>query len=956
TTLSGCWVLYDALKLEAAGWTRQPVPTAAVFSARADNVLSRRDGELRQVVNAQVRLLGKATEGTFSVGGKPLATVALKPGTQDIDLALPEVNRPTPVTLRLTVAGTEPTEQSVELRPVRHLTIYLLPHSHVDIGYTARQADVVDRQVDNLNRALALIAKSKDYPEGSRFRWNTEVQWGLDHWLERATPEQRATMMAAIHDGQIGLGALYGNLLTGLCRPEELLAATTFARRVGAEAGVKVEAAMISDVPGYTWGTMTALAEAGVKYFSIGPNFGDRIGTTMSWQNKPFYWRTPDGGAKVLCWVPRTGYAIGHLWGRLIPHVPEYVAGLEAEKYPYDISYLRWNVGGDNGPPDEHLADDVKAWNERYAYPKLVIATTAEAFGAFERAYGSRLPEVRGDWTPYWEDGAGSTASETGLNRLAAERLVQAEALMALDGRAIPARSVDDAWRNVLLYSEHTWGAYNSISEPDNPFAKDQWRVKQAFALDADRQSRELLSAALDTGATTIANTVEVRNTNSWPRTDLVLVPRALSAAGDRVVDDAGQTVPSQRLRSGELAFVAEAVPALGMRRYEIQAGAAGGGSAQASADSLTSRLVSVRLDPRTGDLVSLKCAGSAEELVDTRGGLGLNSYRYLLGANPADAQANGPATLRVGESGPLVVSLVAESGAPGCRKLTREVRLVDGLDRVELLNTIDKLPERRKEGVHLGFPLAVPDGQIRLDMPLTVIRPEADQIMGSCRNWMAIGRWADVSNADRGVTLATLDAPLFEIGGITANLLGSQTNPAAWRAKIEPTQTLWCWALNNHWHTNYKADQEGPLPFRFVLRPHAAYSAVEAQRFGIAQSQPLLVTAASGAVRRPLLSVGSPDVMVSLLKPAHDGRGIIVRLWGCSGKTAKPKLTWADPQPTALYRSDLAEAATELLDEAPPVPGWGVVTLRAEWGEPRPGALPTGRTRDAGAPHSTLW
>ncbi|MBI5833663.1 MAG: hypothetical protein HZB16_15285, partial [Armatimonadetes bacterium] len=138
TTLSGCWVLYDALRLEAAGWTRQPVPTAAVFSARADNVLSRRDGELRQVVNAQVRLLGKATEGTFSVGGKPLATVALKPGTQDIDLALPEVNQPTPVTLRLTVAGTEPNEQSVELRPVRHLTIYLLPHSHVDIGYTAR--------------------------------------------------------------------------------------------------------------------------------------------------------------------------------------------------------------------------------------------------------------------------------------------------------------------------------------------------------------------------------------------------------------------------------------------------------------------------------------------------------------------------------------------------------------------------------------------------------------------------------------------------------------------------------------------------------------------------------------------------------------------------------------------------------------------------------------------------
>ena len=31
---------------------------------------------------------------------------------------------------------------------------------------------------------------------------------------------------------------------------------------------VKVESAMISDVPGYTWGIVPALAQAGVKYFS----------------------------------------------------------------------------------------------------------------------------------------------------------------------------------------------------------------------------------------------------------------------------------------------------------------------------------------------------------------------------------------------------------------------------------------------------------------------------------------------------------------------------------------------------------------------------------------------------------------------------------------------------------------------------------------------------------------
>ena len=42
----------------------------------------------------------------------------------------------------------------------------------------------------------------------------------------------------------------------------------------------------------------------------------------------------------------------------------------------------------------------------------------------------------------------------------------------------------------MILYDEHTWGAYNSITEPDKPFVKDQWKIKQAFALDGDAQSQ----------------------------------------------------------------------------------------------------------------------------------------------------------------------------------------------------------------------------------------------------------------------------------------------------------------------------------------------------------------------------------------------------------------------------------------------------------------------------------
>jgi hypothetical protein len=31
------------------------------------------------------------------------------------------------------------------------------------------------------------------------------------------------------------------------------------------------------------------------------------------------------------------------------------------------------------------------------------------------------------------------------------------------------------AWRDVVMFEEHTWGSWNSISDRDNPFTISQW-------------------------------------------------------------------------------------------------------------------------------------------------------------------------------------------------------------------------------------------------------------------------------------------------------------------------------------------------------------------------------------------------------------------------------------------------------------------------------------------------
>jgi hypothetical protein len=329
---------------------------------------------------------------------------------------------------------------------------------------------------------------------------------------------------------------------------------------------------------------------------------------------------------------------------------------------------------------------------------------------------------------------------------------------------------------------------------------------------------------------------------------------------------------------------------------------------------------------------VSLFSRSLNRELVDAKAATALNDYFYLPGSDLKDLQRNGPPRISVKEKGPLVASLLIESDAPGCKRLLREVRVVDGLDSVEIINTVDKLPVRAKEGVHFGFGFNVPDGTVRMDVGWAAVRPELDQIPAACKNWFSVQRWVDISNDRFGVTWSPVDAPLVEVGGITANLIGSQTNPDVWIQHLQPSQTIYSWVMNNHWHTNYRAEQEGATMFRYAIRPHKGFAAEDAAKFGTACSQPLIVTPGwSPTPVKARLELSSDKVVVTALKPSDDGKALIVRLFGASGKTEKVKLAWAKPAPKQVWLSDTSEQPRAKADAAAEVPGWGIVTLRAE-------------------------
>ena len=961
TTRSGSWLLYDWLALETPpGTLLAPVQRhTLVTEVRAVRALKAQNGKLFHPVSVTLRQVGEGGEITLRAAGAEPLSVRLNNGLTQAELLLPRVETNTTALVRVEASGQVLAERSVLLKPVRPLTVYVLPHSHTDIGYTEIQTAIEQRQVQNLLDGMAAAKRTAEYPAGSRFIWNVEVLWAADLYQRRLTETQRAEFLDAVNRGQVALCGMYLNELTGLCRPEELVRLFRYATQLAEQTGRPIDSVMISDVPGYTWGTVTAMAHAGIRYFNTAPNYFDRIGTILrEWENKPFWWVGPDGQSKVLVWIPFWGYAMSHRYGKFSPKlVEDFYDGLEQRGYPYDIAHVRWSGHGDNAVPDPVICEFVKDWNEKYAWPRFVISGVSEAFQAFEQKHGTQLPVVRGDWTPYWEDGAGSSALETAMNRDSSDRLTQAEALWAMrDPKSYPRAAFEDAWNSVLLYSEHTWGAHCSVWGPERQETTEQWEIKRGYALAADKQSRELLTKASELGAPAAiqsSNAVDIFNSTSWSRTELVTLSKELSAAGDRVLDDRGRPVPSQRLLSGELVFLAKDVPALGANRFSVVAGQAHVAKrATALGATLDSGRVRLRLDEQTGAIVELTAKGIKENFADTSSGHGLNDYLYLVADDLKDLQRNGPVTIRVGEPGPLVASLIVESAAPGCHKLTREVRVVADLDYVELINDVDKERMPRpakaehpegdyrnrasKESVNFAFEFNVPGGDVRLDLPLGVMRPEADQMPSACKNWFTVGRWADVANRNCGIQWVTLDAPLVQVGGITARFLNSQFDPDSWRTTVEPTQKLYSWAMNNHWGTNYRAYQEGPTRFRFVLRPYRKTDPAENSRFATGFSQPLLPLRARDPKVNPspLLRLSSDDVLITGLKPSDDGKALIVRLFGASGQDRSVNLRWDAVQPKSVRLTDTSERPGEAVRGAIAVPGNGLVSLRAELGD----------------------
>lgn len=910
--------------------------------------------ELKGDLAVEVIAKGKREKSLFALNAKDSAEVeVLLPST------LPTAKA---ADVTLVIHATDRVyRQKVAVPPMRHWTVYLYNHAHVDIGYTNTHKNVERLHKTNIVEGIKLAEETAGHPEGARYVWNPEIGWPLER-LWQSNPELRDRLVGAIRKGQVCVDASYLNLNTSICSDEEMFHIFKFTREMQRLSGQPADVFQQFDIPGISWGLVPVMAQEGVRYIISWPN-SDRAGNAHAdLDGKPFWWVGPDGKSKVLFFQPGSyansgsmtkGGETGRPWfGQRDPEkVPRVIRTgsanvdftrtlekMERDNYPYDFALLSWSLW-DNNPLDADIPFAVKEWNEKYAYPKIRICGGHEVMAMIEEKYGDRLPVVTGDYTEYWTDGLGTAAALTAKNRNAKERLSQAETVwsMLADGVKAPRADFDEAWRYILLGSEHTWCFENPT---DTYFQNAIWKVKQSYFHEAEKRSLDILdeslapatdksNGAFDPAGGPAKGGVAVFNTHAWPQGGVVCLQADESLLGDRVVDEAGKEVLAQRLSTGELLFFAPEVPALGSAHFRVVEGKCSlPGSCRVEGTTLTNGCLSVQVDRATGDIVSLRKQDSDYNYIAD----GANRFSWLP-ANVDAPQADTVETVTVVEEGPLAVELCVTSKAAGCRGVSRSVRLLAGQPWVEISNTVDKLPLVAKDGIHFGFGFNLPGATTRVDIPWGVMEVEKDIWPQGNRNWLSVQRWLDMSNATHGITWCSLDASLFEYGSRSANIALGWGDKGNWLKKLEPSSTIYSWAMNNHWHTNFPLTQDGPARFRYRIYPHEAYDVVAANRFGMEQSQPLVyVMADKDPQVQPLLAVDNRMVYPTIIKSLETDGSLIVRLRSLSDKEESLQLTFPRKRPSAISVCNQEEIAGEPTDGRLKMAPYGQLTLRLDY------------------------
>ena len=425
---------------------------------------------------------------------------------------------------------------------------------------------------------------------------------------------------------------------------------------------------------------------------------------------------------------------------------------------------------------------------------------------------------------------------------------------------------------NLLFYDEHTFGAAESISDPQCENSQVQWAEKGSYVWEALKSAQMLYETSIGRLQGDLHRserpTLTFFNPLGWERSalttvyiDFEVIPR------DRAVPSARRAGPCTLRRADPLTQRGTLLCHLGRpdpgdrgtrpTRW-CSTRAAPPSPRLSSRPTMRSRTTStawssIPLRAASARSWTRNWAWSWSMAVPNGNWATSSTSRSRVTATRWSARSSS-ATAVPGlrdvrftgaTTGDIYTTVSFRGTAEGCDPdfgVRVEVRLYNDVKRIDLHYAARRLPETDPSGLYVAFPFALEGGRLAFDVPGGVVYAGENQIPGTTASWNTVQNFVSVRN-DRAQILVSCDAmPLF--------MMGELLNDPYRQPRTYEKPHLFSWVTNNYWTTNFRASQEGELNWSYTLTSCADTSNAEASAFGWGNRIPLYarVMPAAGA------------------------------------------------------------------------------------------------------------
>ena len=824
-------------------------------------VLIKKDGKIVQQIIADFKS-EEAGGIAFSIPGERIQKDSVKKGNNLVLITVSAVSSPKKIGVTLkgikTLEGTYP----FTITPVKKWEVYLVQHSHTDIGYTRPQSEILAEHMRYIDFALDYCDQTDALPEEARFRWTCESAWVTREYLRSRPSSQIERFKKRISEGRIEVTGMYCNMAE--ISDENIMTDFLQPLKEFNKLAIPVKAAMQDDVNGIAWCMPDYFRNTGVKYLNMGIN---ETRSLLPFDKPTCFWWEAPSGARLLAFRA-DHYMTGNFFGMESKSIKaanllNHLANLDEKKYPFDRIAIQFSgYFTDNAPPSTAACDLVKQWNATHESPKLRLSVVSDFFEYVENKYASTLPVYKNAWLDWWTDGYGSTSRETAEVRKTQNLLQVDQGLFAMvtmmGGEQSPAleSNIDHISENAIFFDEHTCGADESIDHPYSENSTRQWLQKGAYAWEALKKVTLLHEEALARFQPFLKKAdfpvIYVINSMGWSRSgavDIFIDYQVLPVDKHYKITDisSGKEVTAQlvRKRAEGAYWVLEVndIPAMGYKALKIElSGQQINPQANASVEVLENNFYKIVINKTTGAISSLYDKELKQELTDS-------SNPYNIGQPVKESCTKrdiapfihttvSNVKIEKGTNGSVWESVIVTSDLEGFEKggegsprgINLEIRLYKNAKKVEFKYLARKLIVTDPEALYVAFPFSLPDSRIVFET-IGGTLTQGEQLPGSSSDWNAAQNFVSVRGKKGQIIVVSNEVPLWQFSDFNMNKYE--------RFPKQGKSWLYSYVMNNYWFTNFRAFQEGAFSWSYQLTSSSDTTNTFATKYGWNERNP---------------------------------------------------------------------------------------------------------------------